>query len=52
MIEQFATSFRILPSELLDLNQTIKIMVSVSLLIPKFAPHTSSEVRRTSESGH
>jgi hypothetical protein len=52
MIEQFASSRGTVSSELLDLNHTSKIVISVSLLIPKFAPNTSSEVGQTSESGH
>jgi hypothetical protein len=39
-------------SEFLDLNRTSKPMFLVSLMIPKFAREASSEVRRTSESGH
>jgi hypothetical protein len=52
MIEQFANPRGTVASELLDLNRTSKIMLSVSLLISKFAPDTSSQVWRTSKSGH
>src|SRR5688572_31319472 len=38
MIEKFAGICRISRSEFLDLNHTSKIMILVSLLIPKFAP--------------
>jgi hypothetical protein len=52
MIERFAVFTRPALSEFLDLNHTSKIMKLVSLLIPKFAPGPSIEIRRTSESGH
>jgi hypothetical protein len=52
MIENFATSSGLLPSEFLDLNHTSKSMSLVSLMIPKFAMGPSSERERTSESGH
>ncbi len=52
MIEQFADPRSTVASELLDLNRASKITLSVSLLIPKFAPDTSGEVWRTSKSGH
>ena len=52
MIEKFAGTFGSAQSEFLDLNHTSKIMILVSLLIPKFAPVSSRELRRTSESGH
>jgi hypothetical protein len=52
MIENFATSSGLLPSEFLDLNHTSKSMSLVSLMIPKFAKGPSSERERTSESGH
>ena len=52
MIGQLANPRGTVASELLDLNRTGKIMLSVSLLIPKFAPGTSSEVWRTSKSGY
>ena len=51
MIEKFAGICRTSWSEFLDLNHTSK-MILVSLLIPKFAPGPSIEIRRTSESGH
>jgi len=47
MIEKFARSCGKVPSEFLDLNHTSKTMILVSLLIPKFARHTSIEVWRT-----
>lgn len=52
MIEKFATLRGMVSSEFLDLNHTSKSMILVSLLIPKFARDTSTEVWRTSESGH
>jgi hypothetical protein len=52
MIEKFANAGIAVPSEFLDLNHTSKSMFLVSLMIPKFAPDTSRELRRTSESGH
>ena len=52
MIEKFAISGGTALSEFLDLNHTSKIMILVSLLIPKFARDTSIEVRRTYGSGH
>jgi hypothetical protein len=52
MIEKFVTSPGMASSEFLDLNHTSKIMILVSLLIPKFAQDTSAGVWRTSESGH
>ena len=52
MIEKFATRRGTVPSEFLDLNHTGKIVILVSLLIPKFARDASIEDRRTSESGH
>jgi hypothetical protein len=52
MIEKFAFVSGKGPSEFLDLNHTSKRMILVSLMIPKFAPDTSSELRRNSESGH
>jgi hypothetical protein len=52
MIEQFASACDAVPSELLDLNRTSSVLLLVPLQIPKFAPATSSEVRRTSELGH
>ncbi len=52
MIEKFAGICRTFRSEFLDLNHTGKSMMLVSLLIPKFAPGPSEEIRRTSESGH
>jgi hypothetical protein len=52
MIEKFATLGGMAQSEFLDLNHTSKPMILVSLMIPKFAPDTSHEFWRTSESGH
>jgi hypothetical protein len=52
MIEKFAIINGKGPSEFLDLNHTSKSMFLVSLMIPKFAPGASRELRRTSESGH
>jgi hypothetical protein len=39
-------------SEFLDLNHTSKLMILVSLMIPKFARNPSIEHRQTTESGH
>jgi hypothetical protein len=52
MIEKFAIIRGEGSSEFLDLNHTSKAMFLVSLMIPKFAPGPSSELWRTSESGH
>ncbi len=52
MIEKFATMSGNVSSEFFDLNHTRKFLHLVSLMIPKFAPATSSELWRTSESGH
>jgi hypothetical protein len=52
MIEKFAINSGQGSSEFFDLNHTSESMLLVSLMIPKFAPHSSSELRRTSESGH
>ncbi len=52
MIEKFGILSGEAPSEFLDLNHTSKSMTLVSLMIPKFAPEASGELRRTSESGH
>ncbi len=52
MIEKFAILSGKESSEFLDLNHTSKSMFLVSFMIPKFAPETSREFRRTSESGH
>jgi len=52
MIEKFAASHGTVLSEFFDLNHSSKILILVSLLIPKFARDTSIEVWRTSESGH
>ena len=51
MIEKFAIINAEVPSEFLD-HHTSKSMLLVSLMIPKFAPGPSSELWRTSESGH
>ena len=52
MIEKFANIGSTVRSEFLDLNHTGKIVVLVSLLIPKFARDAGFEGWRTSESGH
>jgi hypothetical protein len=52
MIEKFAKSSGKVASEFLDLKHTSESMLPVSLKIPKFAPGPSSELWRTSESGH
>jgi hypothetical protein len=52
MIEKFATLRGKVPSELLDLNHTSKLIILVSLMIPKFAPGPSRKLMRTSKSGH
>jgi hypothetical protein len=52
MIEKFAIISGEVSSEFLDLNHTSKHMLLVSLVIPKFALDPSSELWRTSESGH
>jgi hypothetical protein len=52
MIEKFAIDGCKVQSEFLDLNHTSKSMISVLLIIPKFAPEASSELRRTSELEH
>jgi hypothetical protein len=52
MVEKFAISRGTASSEFLDLHHTRKIMILVSLLIPKFARDTGIEVWRTSELGH
>jgi hypothetical protein len=52
MIEKFAVVAGKVQSEFLDLNHTSNSMILVSLMIPKFAPEPSDELRQTSESGH
>ena len=52
LIEKFAGVRGLVQSEFLDQNRTSKLMILVSLMIPKFARDTGGEVRRTSESGH
>ncbi len=52
MIEKFAGMCSAARSEFLDLNHTSKIMLLVSLMIPKFARDADFKVWRTSESGH
>ena len=52
MIEKFAGIYRASWREFLDLNHTSNFMMLVSLMIPKFAPGPSLQIRRTSESGH
>ena len=51
MIEKFAGVRGLVRSEFLDLNHTSKVLILVSLMIPKFARDTSGEAWRTSESG-
>ena len=52
MIEKFAIILGRVASKFLDLNRTSKLMLLVSLVMPKFALGPSSEFRRTSASGH
>jgi len=52
MIEKFACAGGKVLSEFLDLNHTRKTLFLVSLIIPKFAPRSDVERRRTSEWGH
>ena len=52
MIEKFAIMSGEVSSEFLNLNHTSKSIILVPLMIPKFAPGPSSELWRTSESGH
>jgi hypothetical protein len=52
MIEKFAIILGKVSSEFLDLNRTSKIMLLVPLMMPKFALGPSSELWRTSASGH
>jgi hypothetical protein len=52
MIEKFAIILGTVASTFLDLNRTSKFMLIVSLVMPKFALGSSSELRRTSASGH
>jgi hypothetical protein len=52
MIEKFAGVLGPVMSEFLDLNHTRRIIILVSLAIPKFARDAGSEGWRTSESGH
>lgn len=52
MIEKFAISSRLIPSEFLELNPTSKSIFLVSLMIPKFALGPSRKLKRTSDSGH
>jgi len=51
MIEKFAGVRSLGASEFVDLNYTSKVLILVSLMIPKFARDTSGEAWRTSESG-
>jgi len=51
MIQKFAISSDLLPSEFLDLNHANKSMSLVSPMIPKFAMGPSRKLQRTSESG-
>jgi len=52
MIEKVASMCSTVRSEFLDLNHTRKLIILVSLLIPKFARDARFEVWRTSELGH
>jgi hypothetical protein len=52
MIEKFAGVRGSVLSEFLDLNHTIKFVILVSLVLPKFARDAGGEVCRTSEAGH
>ncbi len=52
MIEKFAITSGLVPSEILDLDHTSKSMILVSLVIPKFALGPSRKLKRTSEPGH
>ena len=52
MIEKFAGVRGMVRSEFLDLNHTSKLMILVSLMIPKFARDAGGKGGRTSESGH
>jgi len=52
MIEKFAGVRDMVRSEFLDLNHTSKLMILVSLMIPKFARDAGGKGRRTSELGH
>ncbi len=51
MIEKFAIISGRVVSEFRDLNHTSEAVILVPLIIPKFAPHPSSEIQRTSEWG-
>lgn len=52
MIEKFTIMGCLGSSEFLDLNHTSNVLMLVPLIIPKFAPAPSRELRRTSEWGH
>jgi hypothetical protein len=52
MIEKFASNSGEIQSEFLDLNPIRDSMILVSPTIPKFAPDSIIELRRTSASGH
>jgi len=52
MIEKFAIISSTVTSEFIDLNHTSKLMIRVSLMIPKFALGPGGELWRTSGSGH
>jgi hypothetical protein len=50
-IEKFARNLAASAGEFLD-HHTSKYVILVSPMIPKFAPGSGREFRRTSESGH
>jgi len=52
MIEKITIMDGLASSEFLDLNHTSNTLILVPLIIPKFAPAHSRELRRTSEWGH
>ena len=52
MIEKFAGVRSLGASEFVDLNYTSKVLILVSLMIPKFARDAGCKVWRTSQSGH
>lgn len=52
MIAKLAIIIGKAASEFRDLNRASKIVLLVSLMMPKYALGFSSELRRTSTSGH